>query len=126
MALKDFLKWCSCQKDGIKLVEPSDNLYSSYMGLARESLDSMNANMNAGIKRWALVAAYYARYHALYALMMRFGIKSEIHDCSLAIARLFPDFSTTLIKEIESAKNTEQTCNITRIAQFQKANMKKM
>jgi uncharacterized protein (UPF0332 family) len=42
----------------------------------------------------------------LYALLMKCGIKSEIHDCSIEVARtILSDFiQSDSIKEIESAK----------------------
>ena len=36
------LKWCCKQKDGIKLIEPSDNLSLSYMQMADNALGTMN------------------------------------------------------------------------------------
>ena len=99
---EDYITECAGRKDGIKLVEPSENLCSAYFKMARESLESMNANMEAGIKRWAIVAAYYARYHAIYAILMKAGIKCEIHTCTIAAAKaLF--LSDELAKEIETA-----------------------
>lgn len=59
---EDFLRSCCQKKDGIRLVEPNDNLCSSYIKMAHESLESMNANADAGIKRWAVVASYAQRH----------------------------------------------------------------
>jgi len=99
----DYVAECMAKKDGIKLVEPSENLCSAYVKMSRESLASMNANMDAGIKRWAVVAAYYARYHALYAIFMKVGIKCEIHTCTLAAARALFGLNPVLAKEIENS-----------------------
>ncbi len=66
----------------------------------------MRVNLKEGIKDWASSAAYYARYHILYALLMKCGIKSEIHECTIEIAKIvFGDMiPKNRIKEIESAK----------------------
>ena len=32
---------------------------------------------------WAASACYYSMYYSLYAVLMRMGIKSEIHSCSM-------------------------------------------
>jgi len=48
----------------------------------------MNAALEIKENDWITTTAYYARYFALYALLMKIGIKSEIHDCSIAIAGL--------------------------------------
>jgi uncharacterized protein (UPF0332 family) len=101
---EDFIKKCAAMKGGLQLIEPSENLYMSYMRMARESLASMNANVAVGIKRWAIVAAYYSRYHALYALFSKIGIKCEVHDCTIAAAKLLLNIKSALAKEIDSAK----------------------
>ncbi len=102
----DRLSWCIRKKKGIRLVTPSKNLCDSYIKKAENSLMSMRLNFKAGISDWAVSAAYYARYHMIYALLMRCGIKSEIHDCSIAVARgLFRDYiPERMLKELELAK----------------------
>ena len=99
---EEYIAECAGRKDGIKLVEPSENLCSAYFKMAKESLESMNANMEADIKRWAIVAAYYARYHAIYAIFMKAGIKCEIHTCTIAAAKVL-FLIGELVKEIEIA-----------------------
>ena len=39
--------------------------------------------------KWKLIIAYYACYNALYALLMKCGIRCEIHDCTLELMELF-------------------------------------
>lgn len=97
-----YINECAKRKDGIKLVEPNENLCSAYLSMAKESLASMNANIDANVKRWAIVAAYYARYHTIYAIFMRAGIKCEIHTCTIAAAKVL-FLSSELAKEIETA-----------------------
>jgi len=58
---------------------------------------------------WILTTAYYARYFALYALLMKMGIKSEIHDCTINIAKLLSNngiLTPSLIEDIAKAKQT--------------------
>ena len=58
---------------------------------------------------WILTTAYYARYFALYALLMKIGIKSEIHDCTINIAKLLADngiLTQNLVEDIAKAKQT--------------------
>ncbi len=107
------IRWCSRKKGGISLVSPNENLCKAYLKKANDSLKSMNLNMNACLFDWAVDAAYYARYQAVYALLQKCGIKSEIHDCSIALLR--PLFGNRLdkryISELETAK--EQRKNMT-------------
>lgn len=81
------ISWCLRQKKGIKLVEPSDNLCAAYLEKANEALKSMQANMKLNLGEWTITTAYYAKYNAAYALLMKCGIKSEIHDCTVALVR---------------------------------------
>jgi uncharacterized protein (UPF0332 family) len=58
---------------------------------------------------WTATAAYYARYFALYALLMKIGAESEIHDCTINIAQLLANnniLQQKLVDEIEQAKQT--------------------
>ena len=69
----------------------------------------MNAALQIRETDWILATAYYARYFALYALLMKLGIKSEIHDCSIAIARLLVKnkiLTQNLVTDIAQAKQT--------------------
>ena len=63
------------------MVEPNKNISDSYMKMAEESVDVLQ---NIGKSRiWTATTAYYIFYYSLYSLMLRIGIKCEIHACSL-------------------------------------------
>jgi uncharacterized protein (UPF0332 family) len=69
----------------------------------------MNAALQIKENDWILTTAYYARYFALYALLIKLGIKSEIHDCSIATARLLAKnkiITPNLVTDITQAKQT--------------------
>ena len=82
----DQIKWCTQQKKGIELVEPSDNLREAYIIKADEALEVLRGT---NIRDWQLTTAYYAMYHGLYALLMKIGIKCEIHTCTIEFAKIF-------------------------------------
>ena len=77
--------WCMRQKRGISLTDPKPHLSESYMKEADETLE----NMLRTTGKWKLITAYYACYNALYSLLMRAGIRSEIHDCTIRLMGLF-------------------------------------
>lgn len=77
------IKWCL--KKGIRLIEPNLNLKESYIYKAKESVKVMNLLKKDLNNDWAIITAYYARYDIIYAFLMQCGIKSEIHDCSIAL-----------------------------------------
>jgi uncharacterized protein (UPF0332 family) len=83
--------WCLKQKRGIWIVQPNENLTKAYLKKAASALNIMNAALEIGEPDWITTTAYYARYFALYALLMKIGIKSEIHDCTIAVAMLLAE-----------------------------------
>ncbi len=82
----DQIKWCMQQKKGIELVEPSDNLREAYLIKADEALDVLRGT---DIRDWQLTTAYYAIYHGVYSLLMKIGIKCEIHSCTIEFTKKF-------------------------------------
>ena len=83
------ISWCLKQKNGIELIEPNDNLSEQYFREAKETLQEISGH---GTK-WDVIMAYYACYNALYALLMKAGIKCEIHDCTINLIKLIDEFS---------------------------------
>ena len=82
---EDKIKWCIKQKNGINLIELNPHLSESYMKEADETLE----NVFYAKGKWKTITAYYACYNAFYSLLMKCGIKCEIHDCSLELLNLF-------------------------------------
>ena len=78
------LSWC---KKRIKLTQPNKNLSEEYLRKAQRSLDATISLKNN--HEWQITAAYYTMYFSIYSLLIRAGIKSEIHQCTIAIAELF-------------------------------------
>ena len=93
------IKWCAEQKKGINLIEPKLHLSESYIKEADETLE--NVFVTKG--KWKLITAYYACYSALYALLMKAGIKCEIHDCTFELMELF-GFNTSEIEYLRKLK----------------------
>lgn len=85
---EDKLQWCCKQKRGISLVEPNDNLARDYLSNARKTLE----NMKKVDGDWRIITAYYGCYNALYGVLQKVGIKSEIHECSIELMGLFEQF----------------------------------
>ena len=83
------IEWCLEQKNGIELVEPNDNLCHSYFKEAKETLLQIQGKGS----KWDVIMGYYACYHALYAILQKAGIKSEIHDCTIELMSLIKGFT---------------------------------
>jgi len=84
--MKDKIIWCTEKKEGLRLVDPNQNLADAYFKKAEEALKSMRANI---VKDWKISTAYYTIYFSLYALLMKTGIKCEIHSCTIEFTKRF-------------------------------------
>ena len=96
------ISWCKNQNKGIKLVEPSDNLSKEYYKTAEESLRVLKNIQNIQSNIWLATTKYYTEYFAFYSILMKLGVKCEIHDCTISLA----DF---LEKEKINPKGTTKT-----------------
>jgi len=76
------LSWCAKVKNGITLVEPNDNLASAYL---KKSEDAMDAMHSVTSRDWRISAAYYSLYFSLYSVLIKTGIRSENHVCTIEI-----------------------------------------
>ena len=84
------LNWCKNQKKGIKLIEPNDNLAKEYIQTAEETLEILRC-IQGKSKVWLATTKYYCKYFAIYSLLMKIGIKCEIHDCTIEVCRLLEE-----------------------------------
>ena len=82
----DKIRWCLQKKKGIELVEPSDNLREGYLIKAEEALDTLRTSKS---RDWRLTTAYYAIYYGMYSLLMKIGVKCEIHSCTIEFTKRF-------------------------------------
>ncbi len=94
------LAWCFKLKDGLKILEPNENLSKSYLEQAKSSLLRAEKDLNDKDFLWATVTIYYAEYYALYSFLQRIGLKCENHFCSiLAATLLLGDDKTDIINK---------------------------
>jgi uncharacterized protein (UPF0332 family) len=98
------INWCLKQKSGIKIVEPNENISESYIKMAEDSIGTMNREKDKNII-FSVSAGYYSMYYSLYSILMRIGVKCEIHQCSIKFMEKFLDefFSKEHINQINSA-----------------------
>ena len=93
------LKWCRNQLKGISLTDKKPHLSKAYM---KDAYDSLKVCMNSEGK-WKVITGYYACYNAFYSVLMKCGIKCEIHDCTIKLMSLF-NFSDSEVKFLERLK----------------------
>ncbi|MDN7024031.1 hypothetical protein FGU65_03845 [Methanoculleus sp. FWC-SCC1] len=91
--MRDRLSWCAGIKNGIVFVEPSDNLAGAYLKKAEDAMDAMHSVASPD---WKISAGYYSLYFSLYAVLMKIGIRSENHTCTIEVMqRLLGDYFTS-------------------------------
>jgi len=93
------IDWCLKQKKGIKIVEPNDKLSKSYINEALSDLETIE-KVN---EKWKVITSYYSCYNALYSILMKIGIKCEIHDCTIALMEIL-EFDPLDIDFMQSLK----------------------
>ncbi len=76
------MKWCCKQRDGIRIIDTNENLAAAYIKMAEDALGTMNRERNFN-KTFSISACYYSMYYSLYAILMKIGVKCEIHSCTL-------------------------------------------
>lgn len=97
------IKWCLEQSSGIRIIPPNKNMSESYLKMAEESIQILKVVEKSKI--WSATTTYYIFYYSLYSLMLRIGVKCEIHSCSIEFMKRFLSgfYNTKDIKMIEKA-----------------------
>ncbi len=97
------INWCLKQEHGLKLIEPNENMSQSYIKMAEESINVLPSLEKSRI--WTAATSYYIFYYSLYSLMLRIGVKCEIHTCSIEFMKthLHDLYSKQDIKMLELA-----------------------
>lgn len=93
------LDWCKKQKNGIELISIKEHLSKSYINEADQTLIEMLKLEG----KWKVITAYYACYNSLYSILMKCGIKCEIHSCSIQLMNFF-DFEKKDVDFLEKLK----------------------
>lgn len=86
------IDWCKKQERGIKIQEPNDNLSKEYFENSEESLKVLKSIRDTKSNMWLATTKYYIEYFGVYSILMKLGIKCEIHDCTIALVKFLEDF----------------------------------
>jgi len=105
---QDF-EFCFKKASGLKLISPNDNLVEVYKRKSKSALNMLNSAIEKEEDEWILDTSYYAKYFMTYALFMKTGIKSEIHDCTIhALKSIFEELgiiSQELCQDLEDSRD---------------------
>jgi len=81
------LEWCKSK--GLKNISPSYEIAKEYLKSVEETIRVIDLIKDSGSNLWIATLKYYAEYFLACALLMRFGIKSDIHECTLKVISAF-------------------------------------
>ena len=85
------ISWCKEKNGGIKIQEPNDNLSEEYYESAEESLRVLRSIKETRSNMWLATTKYYIGYFAVYSVLMKLGIKCEIHDCTISLVKFLEE-----------------------------------
>ena len=81
--------------------------------MAESALGTMNREKEFN-SLFAISACYYSMYYSLYAILMKIGVKCEIHSCTLELMKFaLPEFYSE-----EDIKTIKKAFDIRNIAQY--------
>lgn len=101
------ISWCKEQNKGLRLINPNDNLAEQYYKNAEESLRIGILIKDTGSNMWIATHKYYTEYLAAYSILMKIGIKSEIHSCTIEVIKILEEekiLNISLSKYLEEDK----------------------
>jgi uncharacterized protein (UPF0332 family) len=81
------INWCKKQSRGIAFIGPNDNLSAEYYQNAEESLRVLRKINEIQSNMWLAAAKYYIEYFGAYSILMKVGVKCEIHDCTIELVK---------------------------------------
>lgn len=68
-------------------MKTNETLAKEYMQASEETLTVLKDSTKKS-RMWQATTKYYAEYFATYAMLMKLGIKSEIHECTIELAKI--------------------------------------
>lgn len=107
---KSKLGWCLSNKDRLRRIQPNNMKSKEHIEKAKHNLLAADYSIKGGFSDWAVSQAYYSMYHALLAILYRFGYESKNHECTIsAVEHLIETKKIQLdIKDIAFIRTTEQ------------------
>jgi uncharacterized protein (UPF0332 family) len=82
----DKLLWCFKIKTGLRLTSPNENLHDIYEKKSINSLKLLKSTSEE-FTEWLATFAYYAIYYRCYSLLLRIGVRSENHACTIEMIK---------------------------------------
>src|SRR3989344_7641247 len=91
MSLKDKLSKCFKEGEsggerhkGLRKIEANKELIEKHLEKAAHNLNAVTDFKSIGYSDWSASASFYALYHCLLALVLKFGYQSRNQSCAFA------------------------------------------
>ena len=81
---KTKLDWCLSKKERLRKISPNPIKSKEHIAKAKHNLLAADYNIKGNFDDWAISQAYYAMYHALLAVLYKFGYESKNHECTIS------------------------------------------
>lgn len=75
-------------EEKLELVEPSEEIYNSYLQKSTDCLTSAKLLLPNNLYENSISTSYYAMYNLLVALLFRIGVKCENHSGAILLLKL--------------------------------------
>lgn len=107
---KPKLDWCLAEERRMKRIKPNGELAQEHINKAKHNLRAADYNIKGGFSDWGVSQFYYSMYHALLAILFKFGYESKNHECTInAVEYLIEEGKISLdLKDIAFIRTTEQ------------------
>src|SRR3989338_6857902 len=69
---------------GLRKIELNESLINEHLKKAGHNLNAVTDFKNIGYSDWSASASFYALYHCLLALLIKFGYQSRNQTCTFA------------------------------------------
>ncbi len=69
---------------GLRKIRLNEDLIDEHLKKARHNLNAITEFRNIGYSDWSASAAFYALYHCILALLIKFGYQSRNQTCTFA------------------------------------------
>lgn len=105
------VKWCLMKGEkekkengkhrGLLNIKPDINLVNNHIAKAEHNLKAIVEFHKIGFSDWSASATFYAIYHSLLAILIKFGYESRNQECTFAmIYKLIEEEKISLDKEL--------------------------
>jgi uncharacterized protein (UPF0332 family) len=107
---KKKLDWCLARESRMKRIKANEKLSEEHINKAKHNLRAADYNNKGGFTDWSVSQSYYAMYHALLAVLFKFGYESKNHECTInTVEYLIEEKKLNLdLRDIAFIRTTEQ------------------